>query len=79
MVGPVQAQAEGVTQQKKLDVYNEIIEATALGPKTQSKLSPELETLRDENPSLRLMFLLLSLRLLNRVITLLLVGLLRVS
>ena len=31
MVGPVQAQAEGVTQQKKLDVYNEIIDVTRRG------------------------------------------------
>lgn len=53
MVGPVQAQAEGVTQQKKLDVYNEIIEVTALDQKTPEQAITELETLRDENPFLK--------------------------
>ena len=53
MVGPVQAQAEGVTQQKKLDVYNEIIEVTALDQKTPEQAISELETLRDENPFLK--------------------------
>jgi len=53
MVGPVQKQAEGVTQQKKLDVYNEIIEVTALDQKTPEQAISELETLRDENPFLK--------------------------
>lgn len=53
MVGPVQAQAEGVTQQKKFDVYNEIIEVTALDQKTPEQAISELETLRDENPFLK--------------------------
>ena len=53
MVGHVQAQAEGVTQQKKFDVYNEIIEVTALDQKTPEQAITELETLRDENPFLK--------------------------
>jgi len=53
MVSPVQAQAEGVTQQKKFDVYNEIIEVTALDQKTPEQAITELETLRDENPFLK--------------------------
>jgi hypothetical protein len=53
MVGPVQAQAEGVTQQKRFDVYNEIIEVTALDQKTPEQAISELETLRDENPFLK--------------------------
>lgn len=53
MVGPVQKQAEGVTQQKKLDIYNEVIEVTALDQKTPEDAIAELETLREENPFLK--------------------------
>ena len=53
MVGPVQKQAEGVTQQKQLDVYNEVIEVTALDQKTPEQAIAELETLREENPFLK--------------------------
>ena len=53
MVGPVQKQAEGVTQQKKLDIYNEVIEVTALDQKTPEDAIADLETLREENPFLK--------------------------
>ena len=53
MVGPVQQQAEGVTQQKRLDIYNEVIEVTALDQKTPEDAVAELETLREENPFLK--------------------------
>lgn len=53
MVGPVQKQAEGVTQQKQLDIYNEVIEVTALDQKTPEDAIAELETLREENPFLK--------------------------
>ncbi len=52
MVGPVQAQTDGVTQRKQLDVYNETITATALDQKTPEQAIAELETLREENPFL---------------------------
>ena len=41
----------------KPDIYNEIIEATALDQKTPEQAITELETLRDGTLSLRLMFL----------------------
>jgi len=53
MVGPVQKQAEGVTQQKKLDIYNEVIEVTSLDQKTPEEAIADLETLREENPFLK--------------------------
>lgn len=53
IVGPVQAQAEGITRQKQLDVYSEVIEVTALDQKTPEQAIAELETLRDENPFLK--------------------------
>jgi len=53
MVGPVQKQAEGVTQQKKLDIYNEVIETTSLDQKTPEEAIADLETLREENPFLK--------------------------
>lgn len=53
LVGPLQARAEGITQQKKVDVYNEIIEVTALDQKTPEQAVAELETLREENPFLK--------------------------
>ena len=53
MVGPVQKQAEGVTQQRKLDIYNEVIEVTSLDQKTPEDAIADLETLREENPFLK--------------------------
>ncbi|RTL05367.1 hypothetical protein EKK58_08175 [Candidatus Dependentiae bacterium] len=53
IVGPIQAQAEGITRQKQLDVYSEVIEVTALDQKTPEQAIAELETLRDENPFLK--------------------------
>lgn len=53
LVGPLQARAEGITQQKRVDVYNEVIEVTALDQKTPEQAIAELETLREDNPFLK--------------------------
>ena len=53
LVGPLQARAEGITQQKKVDVYNEVIEVTALDQKTPEQALDELESLREDNPFLK--------------------------
>lgn len=53
IVGPLQAQAEGATREKRVDIYNEVIEVTALDQKTPEQAIAELETLREDNPFLK--------------------------
>lgn len=53
LVGPLQARAEAVTRQKHTDVYNEVIEVTALDQMTPEEAIGQLETLREENPFLK--------------------------
>lgn len=53
VVGPLQAKAEAATREKKVDIYNEVIEVSALDQKTPEQALAELETLREENPFLK--------------------------
>ncbi len=52
IVGPLQAKAEAATKEKRVDVYNEVIEVAALGEKSTEDALVELETLRETNPFL---------------------------
>lgn len=49
----LQAKAEAVTAQKNFDIYNEVIEVTALNEKSTEDAISELETLRNDNPVLK--------------------------
>lgn len=53
ITGPLQARAEGATREKRVDIYNEVIEETALDQKTPEQAIAELETLREDNPFLK--------------------------
>ena len=53
IVGPLQSRAEGATREKRVDIYNEVIETTALDQKTPEQALTELETLRENNPFLK--------------------------
>jgi hypothetical protein len=53
ITGPLVSRAEGVTAQKRQDIYNEVFEVSTLDQKTPEQALDELETLRDENPFLK--------------------------
>jgi len=53
ITGPLVSRAEGVTAQKRQDIYNEVFEVSALEDKSPEQALAELETLRDDNPFLK--------------------------